>query len=66
MCVVLLSVSMAKETKTKSSSKYNCAKKYCSKMSSCEEAMYKLKKCGHKKLDRDKDGVPCEKICSGG
>lgn len=46
--------------------KYNCAKKYCKDMSSCEEAYYKLNTCGHKRLDRDKDGVPCESICGGG
>ena len=32
-------------------------------MSSCEEAMFHLNQCGRKSLDRDKDGVPCEKIC---
>ncbi|MFC0178759.1 excalibur calcium-binding domain-containing protein [Thorsellia kenyensis] len=46
--------------------KYDCTKKTCPQMVSCEEAMYKLKQCGMGKLDRDKDGVPCETICSGG
>lgn len=45
---------------------YDCARKYCKNMESCEEAKYKLKQCGHKSLDRDKDGVPCENICPGG
>ncbi|RUM59367.1 MAG: hypothetical protein DSY66_05010 [Persephonella sp.] len=43
---------------------YKCdLKKYCSQMESCEEAKFYLYKCGLKKLDRDKDGVPCEKLC---
>ena len=43
---------------------YQCGtKRYCKHMSSCEEAMFHLNQCGRKSLDRDKDGVPCEKIC---
>ena len=43
---------------------YQCgAKRYCKHMDSCEEAMFHLNQCGRKGLDRDKDGVPCEKIC---
>jgi len=43
---------------------YRCGeKKYCSQMSSCEEAMFYFTKCGLKKLDRDNDGKPCESIC---
>lgn len=37
----------------------------CGQMVSCEQAKQALK-CGNKKLDRDKDGVPCESICPGG
>lgn len=37
----------------------------CGQMVSCEQAKQALK-CGHKQLDRDKDGVPCESICPGG
>ena len=37
----------------------------CTQMSSCEQAKQALK-CGNKRLDRDKDGVPCESICLGG
>ncbi|NOS74331.1 MAG: excalibur calcium-binding domain-containing protein [Methyloglobulus sp.] len=32
-------------------------------MKSCAEAMYYLKECGAAKLDRDGDGIPCEKLC---
>ena len=37
----------------------------CGQMANCEEAKQALK-CGNTKLDRDKDGVPCESICPGG
>ena len=39
--------------------------KTCGQMVSCEQAKLALK-CGNTKLDRDKDGVPCESICPGG
>jgi len=43
---------------------YQCGeKRYCKEMDSCEEALFHLNQCGRKGLDRDKDGVPCEKIC---
>ena len=43
---------------------YRCGeKRYCKHMNSCEEAMFHLTQCGRKSLDRDKDGIPCEKIC---
>jgi endonuclease YncB( thermonuclease family) len=38
-------------------------KKRCSGMASCEEARHYLKLCGPEKLDGDRDGVPCEKLC---
>ena len=37
----------------------------CGQMASCAQAKLALK-CGNTKLDRDKDGVPCESICPGG
>lgn len=37
----------------------------CGQMSDCEQAKQALK-CGNTRLDRDKDGVPCESICPGG
>jgi len=43
---------------------FHCGtKRYCKEMDSCKEAMFHLNQCGRKGLDRDKDGVPCEKIC---
>jgi deoxyribonuclease-1 len=38
-------------------------KKYCKQMTSCEEAIFYLKKCGLTRLDGDKDGMPCESLC---
>lgn len=40
------------------------SKKYCSEMSSCEEAKYYFMRCGIKTLDGNSDGVPCEKLCA--
>lgn len=37
----------------------------CGQMVNCEQAKQALK-CGNTRLDRDKDGVPCETICPGG
>ena len=38
-------------------------KRYCRQMTSCKEARAYLRKCGLSKLDGDRDGVPCEKLC---
>lgn len=38
-------------------------KKTCKQMTSCKEAIFYLKQCGVSKLDRDKDGIPCESLC---
>ncbi|WP_416223849.1 excalibur calcium-binding domain-containing protein [Synechococcus sp. CBW1107] len=34
----------------------------CSSFKSCKEAVASLR-AGNSKLDRDKDGIPCESIC---
>ena len=36
--------------------------KTCGKMNSCKQA-YQALECGNRRLDKDKDGVPCESIC---
>jgi len=36
----------------------------CSAIKSCAEACGYLEKCGLGKLDRDKDGIPCESMCT--
>ncbi|MDO4698167.1 MAG: excalibur calcium-binding domain-containing protein [Pasteurellaceae bacterium] len=45
---------------------YDCDRKYCKAMGSCDEAYYQLQICGFTGLDRDGDGVPCENICGKG
>jgi len=43
---------------------FSCGKKrFCKEMKSCEEALFHLNECKRKSLDRNKDGVPCEKLC---
>jgi len=36
-------------------------RKYCSQMTSCEEAIYFLQNCPDPRMDGNHDGVPCEK-----
>ena len=44
------------------SGSFNCdGRRYCSQMSSCEEAKYFLANCPGAKLDGDRNGIPCEK-----
>lgn len=42
---------------------FDCADKYCSRMSSCAEAHHKLTVCHQSKRDGDGDGIPCENVC---
>lgn len=59
-CLFILTIS-------KSAFSFSCDfRKTCSRMSSCEEAYYHLQICHNTRLDRDKDGIPCEKICGNG
>ena len=39
------------------------SKTTCRQMQSCAEARHYLINCGLTRLDRDKDGIPCESIC---
>ena len=41
-------------------------KRTCKEMASCAEAKYYMSHCGLSRLDRDKDGIPCESICGNG
>jgi len=53
------------EIETESAQNFNCSpRKDCGTMASCEEAYYHLNTCGNERLDRDKDGIPCESICN--
>lgn len=40
---------------------YQCAgKKYCSEMTSCDEALFYQENCSGTQMDGDHDGIPCE------
>ncbi|GFN46783.1 thermonuclease family protein [Candidatus Regiella insecticola] len=53
------------EISTKKINNFDCkSKKYCKEMSSCEEARFYLNQCGMSRLDRYKDGIPCENLCN--
>ncbi|MFL9609203.1 thermonuclease family protein [Methylobacillus sp. Pita2] len=52
------------QTVTVSTAGFTCAgKRFCTQMTSCEEAKFYLRTCGIYRLDRDGDGIPCESIC---
>lgn len=52
------------ERSAEDSGDYRCgAKRYCTEMTSCSEAMHHFTVCGLSRLDGDRDGVPCEKLC---
>ena len=40
------------------------SKRYCSQMSSCDEANFYLSHCNARSLDKNRNGVPCENLCS--
>ena len=43
---------------------FTCGRKYyCRQMSSCAEARFYYRQCGLFRLDGDRDGVPCERLC---
>ena len=43
---------------------FRCAgKRTCREMVSCREARFYFTQCGKQRLDGDKDGIPCERLC---
>ncbi|MDO4683421.1 MAG: thermonuclease family protein [Lautropia sp.] len=43
---------------------FSCqGKRFCREMKSCAEARFYLTQCGVSRLDRDRDGRPCESLC---
>lgn len=45
---------------------FSClGKKFCSEMTSCEEARFAMRNCPDTELDPDGDGIPCEDLCTG-
>ena len=55
----------AANDETQSKQKFSCSDmpRYCKHMDSCEQAEFALEHCGMSKLDRDRDGIPCENVC---
>ena len=41
-------------------------KRYCTQMTSCAEVRFHFEVCGLRRLDGDRDGVPCERLCGQG
>jgi hypothetical protein len=39
------------------------APKNCPQIATCSEANYRFRKCGHRWLDGDRNGVPCQATC---
>lgn len=62
---VVIFISLSLVTAVYASEVFQCGKRTCSQMTSCEEAKFHLTQCGVKSLDRDNDGIPCESICGG-
>lgn len=66
-CIVLIFILLMNLNASEKKSKkeiFKCqGKKTCKQMTSCKEAIFYLKECGVKRLDRDKDGIPCEALC---
>jgi endonuclease YncB( thermonuclease family) len=47
-----------------STTSFSCGTKHtCGEMTDCDEARFYLKNCELKRLDGDKDGIPCESLC---
>ena len=50
--------------KSRSHESFTCGvKSYCREMNSCEEALFYLENCELVRIDGDRDGKPCEKLC---
>ncbi|WP_442970729.1 excalibur calcium-binding domain-containing protein [Roseomonas sp. USHLN139] len=47
-----------------SGSGFSCGtKRYCGQMLNCAEAQFYFRRCGVTRLDGDRDGIPCERLC---
>lgn len=54
----------AAPSRSGNASGFTCGgKTVCREMTSCAEARFYLTECGLTRLDRDRDGIPCESIC---
>lgn len=65
MIAMLASPAAAQTTPPRTTGQpWRCGEKtYCTQMVSCEEATFHFRQCGLARLDRDRDGVPCETLC---
>ena len=55
------SVAAESSTQVETTPKFQCeGKRYCSEMTSCQEATFYLENCPGVEIDGDHDGVPCE------
>ena len=62
LIILILSVLSAVDYSKEEVPKECKQKRYCSQMTSCEEAKYYLELCGdYARMDGDKDGIPCER-----
>jgi Excalibur calcium-binding domain len=43
---------------------FDCSDVYCTKLTSCAEAYYKLLVCNQSVRDNDNDSIPCENLCT--
>ena len=61
----LISSPALAKSKKANAEQFSCddGKHTCKDMDSCDDAKFHLRECGMQKLDRDRDGVPCESIC---
>jgi hypothetical protein len=70
VCVVLCGPALAQGARRDAPSSpapWRCGEKtYCTQMTSCDEAMFHFRHCGLLRLDGDRDGVPCERLCGRG
>ena len=61
---ITLLINLSAAEKKEKKEELKCGnKKTCKQMTSCKEAIFYLKECGVSKLDKDKDGTPCEALC---
>jgi len=63
----LPTAALAQQRQPPAPAPFRCGeRRYCTEMRSCEEAMFHFRVCGLTRLDGDRDGVPCERLCGQG
>jgi hypothetical protein len=65
--VLLLAATPALAQAQPAQTPWRCGeKRYCTQMTSCAEARFHFETCGLRRLDGDRDGIPCERLCGQG